>query len=84
MEEWRSRDVDQVDVVSGQQLLDALDVGNTETLGRRVCGCPVGSRHPDELHAGHLRELLQGVEAESTAADDGQSYVSLIHRSLQV
>ena len=49
----------------------------------RVRGRAVRSRHADQLHAWHLGELLQGVEAESTAADDGQSDLTLIHQALQ-
>jgi hypothetical protein len=82
VQERRSRDIDHVDVVSLEQLLDALDVGNPEPLGCGVCGGPVRSRHADQLHARDLRELLQSVEPESTATDHRQSNVIFLHRAL--
>jgi hypothetical protein len=78
----RSGDIDQVDVVASQHFIDVLDVGNAETLCRGVSRDPVRSRHRDQLHAGHLGELLKGVESKSTTADDRESNLTLIHQAL--
>ena len=79
VEKRRRGDVDQVDVVAGQELVDLLDVGDAEPPRGGVGGLPVRARHAGQLHARHLGELLEGIEPETPAADHAQSDLALIH-----
>ena len=59
-----------------RELVDILDVGNAEPPRGGTGGLAVRSRHSGQLDARHLRKLLKGVEAESSAANYAQSNFS--------
>ena len=75
----RGGDVDQVDVVAGQELVDVFDVGNAEPPRGGQGRLSMRSRHSGQLHARHLGKLLKGIEPEAAAADHAQSDFVLIH-----
>ncbi len=80
MMEKRGRcDIDQVNVVAGQEFVHILDVGNSEPLRGRVGGLTMRAGHARQLDTGHLGKLLQGIEAETTAANDPETDFALIH-----
>ena len=79
VEERRCGDIDQVDVVASQQLVDLLDVGNAEPRAAAIGRLSVSARHAGQLHPGHLGELLERIETETTAADHAHPDFCLTH-----
>ena len=79
VEKRRGGDVDQVNVVAGQELVDVLDVGNAESPRGGQSRLAMRSGHSGQLHARHLGELLEGVEPEAATADHAQPDFSWIH-----
>ncbi len=79
VQERRRGDVDQVDVIAGQELVDVFDVGNAEPPRGGQGRLSMRSRHSGQLHARHLGKLLKGVEPKTPAADHAEPDFSRIH-----
>ena len=81
VEERRGGDVDRVEVVAAEEGRQIVVVLDAEPGGRRQRCRPVGRGHPDELNSTHLREVLEGEEAEPAAADHSQPDGFVVHET---
>ena len=84
VEKGRSRNIDQVDVIPGQQGIRVLQIRNSKPLGHRKCRLAVRRRHAHQFDAGNLGELLERKKTEAPGAEGADPYPFRFHRLASV
>src|SRR5438105_4782830 len=73
MQEWRRRDVNEVQARHPQQSVHLHNIGQAEAAHGRVCRLAMGTGHSHQPDSRNLREMLQSEQAESAATNNANS-----------